>query len=136
MKRLLVYLLVIGLGCFATYVTETTAQQDDLRIFATTSFTIRDDDLDGEPDDIDDDPNGQFWGLITNSDFQNDEFYLEFDISSLEQVESVKFYFHFPESIPLLPPGGATIDLEIATYEGDGIADISKFGIGEFLIQF
>ena len=55
MKRFLVYLLVIGLGCFSTYVTETTAQQDDLRIFAATSFTIRDDDLDGEPDDIDED---------------------------------------------------------------------------------
>lgn len=107
------------------------AQADDFNIKYSTAYTIRDDDLDGQADQIDEDQSGPIWGLITNSDFDYDEFFLEFDISSLEQIGSGKFYFFFSRSSPILSPG-QTIDLKVALYEGDGNADISKFGIGDF----
>jgi hypothetical protein len=113
------------------------AQADDFNIKYDTAFTIRDDDggpdglPDGLPDVIDDDPPAGFWGLITNSNIQIDEFFLEFDISTLEQIGSAKFYFFFSRSTPTLSPG-RTINLKVALYEGDGTSDIAKFGIGDF----
>jgi hypothetical protein len=107
------------------------AQADDFNIKYDTAFTIRDEEPDGQPDDIEDTPSERFWGLITNSDYQIDEFFLEFDISSLEQIGSVKFYFFFSNSVPPLSTD-QTINLQVAIYEGDGTPDISKFGIGDF----
>jgi len=107
------------------------AQADEFNMKYDTSFTIRGDESDGQPDYIDDTPPDGFWGLITNSEYQIDEFFLEFDISSLEHLGSVKFYFFFSNSFPYLW-NGQTINLKIALYQGDGTPDISKFGTGEF----
>ena len=96
-----------------------------------TAFTLRDSDLDGEADQIDDTPSSGFWGLITNSIFQIDEFLLEFDISNLGSVSSAKFNFAFSRSFPIIPPG-ETFDLKLAIYEADGIASLSDFGAGNF----
>lgn len=94
-----------------------------------TAFTLRDrDPLDGEADAIDDIPPSGFWGFITNSDSQIDEFLLEFDISNLEAACSAKFNFFFsmwgPTSLPY--------ELNIAVYEADGIANLGDFGAGDF----
>lgn len=107
------------------------AQGNDFNIKYDTSFTIRSDASDAQPDYIDDTPPGGFWGLITNSDNQIDELFLEFDIGSLEQIGSAKFYFFFSNSFPPLLTG-QTINLKIALYQGDGTTDISKFGTGDF----
>ena len=61
-----------------------------------TAFTVRDNEPggpDGIPDAIDDTAGGGFWGLITNSTIQYDEFLLEFDISNLGSVNSAEFNF-------------------------------------------
>jgi len=97
-----------------------------------TAFTLRDNDQDGEADGIDDTDDGiGFWGYITNSIFQIDEFLLEFDISNLGSASSAKFNFAFSRSFPIIPPGEA-IDLKLAIYEADGIASLSDFGAGDF----
>ncbi|MDX1799255.1 MAG: hypothetical protein R3255_11450, partial [Candidatus Lokiarchaeia archaeon] len=102
-----------SLICLFLIVNSGLAQADEVNIKYDTSFTIRDDEPDGQPDYIDDTPPGGFWGLITNSDNQIDELFLEFDISSLEQIGSAKFYFFFLYSVPPLL-NGQTINLKIA----------------------
>ena len=92
-----------------------------------TAFTLRDNDLDGEADEKDDASNG-FWGLITTSTSQVDEFFLEFDISNLEADGSAKFIFSFSNSGPTPLP----YELRLAVYEADGIASLSDFGVGDF----
>jgi len=129
MCRLLCQLITGILVCLFVTVNVGLAQNNDVNIEYDAAFTIRDVDLDGLPDALEDDPSGSFWGLITNSDFQYDEFYLEFDIRDLEPVTAAKFYFFFSRSTPQLSPG-QTITVSLANYEADGISDINKFGIG------
>ena len=131
MNRTFIYFLTIVLVWFSGSDFEVSAQIDEMKLDFSTAFTIRDTDLDGEPNQIDDNPSGPIWGLITNSDFNYDEFYLEFDLRDLETICSAKFNFSFSRSTPPVSPDQA-IQLKIALYEGDGEPDISKFGIGEF----
>jgi hypothetical protein len=100
-----------------------------------TAFTIRDNEPggpDGNPDAKDETAGDGFWGLITNSTIQYDEFLLEFDISNLGSVNSAEFNFTFSRAFPDIPPGEA-IDLKLAIYEADGVASLSDFGAGVFL---
>jgi len=129
MKRMLFYCCTLVFFCCWFFGTATNSHADDLQFDA--AFTIRDSTpLNGIPDEIDEGEDG-FWGLITNSNSQYDEFFLEFPLSSLQQpVGSAIFYFFFSGSTPDLSTGGS-IDLNSAVYAGDGDPNIDKFGIGD-----
>jgi hypothetical protein len=129
MKRMLFYCCTLVFFCCWFFGTATNSHADDLQFDA--AFTIRDTTpLNGIPDEIDEGEDG-FWGFVTNSNSQYDEFFLEFPLSSLLQpVGSAIFYFFFSESTPDLSIGGS-IDLNLAVYEGDGAPNMDKFGIGD-----
>jgi hypothetical protein len=93
-----------------------------------TAFTVRDSDLDGKADQLDDGTLNIFWGYIKSDEYQVDEFLLEFDISNLAQACSAKFKFSFYESLQAPLP----YDLYINVYEADGIASLDDFGAGTF----
>ena len=131
--RIFLILIVGFLACLFININGGFAQDSDFIIKYDAAFTIRDNlPPDGDPDDIDDDPSdARFWGLITNSASQDDEFFLEFDIRNIEPLSSAKFYFFFSKSFPdfdYYPD--QTINLTVADYKADGIPDINKFGIG------
>jgi len=130
--RILSILIVGVFVCLFININGGFAQDSDFIIKYDAAFTVRDAESDGVPDDIDDDPSdGGFWGLISNSDYQNDEFFLEFDIRNLEPVTSAKFYFFFSKSVPYLNDSpGNTIEFTLADYAADGIPKKDKFGSG------
>ena len=123
MKKNILFLLAAAL----LFWTVPSIKADEFVLEYETAFTLRDSDLDGEADGLDDQSNG-FWGLITNSDSQIDEFLLEFDISNLTAACSAKFDFIFSRSGPSSLP----YELKLAVYEADGVASLSDFGAGDF----
>jgi hypothetical protein len=128
MKKILLFCLTVGFVCCWFFGFATNSHADDLQFDA--AFTIRDStSVDGIPDEIDDGKDG-IWGLITNTDTQYDEFFLEFPLSNLTQpAGSARFYVFFSGSVPDVS-AGTSIALNVAVYEGDGLPNINKFGTG------
>ncbi len=96
---------------------------------AATQFTLRNNSA--STIQVDADPFG-FFGLIQDGVDLDDETFVEFDLSSLAQINSATLHFTIESS----PPGNGLLiarTFDLSRYAGSGLPDVARFGAGQFI---